>query len=122
MAKPILILGSTGTVGTALTGILAAAGERVRAATRRPGDYGAPGPSVQPVHGDPARPRTLDSAAAAAAVAGPGSVYSRMPTRPSPGILRAGRSGSTPTTRPRRLTSRPSLRAARMPSAPNAES
>ncbi|MGW5515010.1 NAD(P)H-binding protein [Nocardia africana] len=57
----ILVTGSTGTVGRAVIDHLLAAGEPVRALTRRPGAAALP-PEVEVVGGDPGRPDTVPGA------------------------------------------------------------
>ncbi|WP_062999736.1 NAD(P)H-binding protein [Nocardia mikamii] len=57
----ILVTGSTGTVGRAVIDHLLAAGEPVRALTRRPGAAALP-PGVEVVGGDPGRPDTVPPA------------------------------------------------------------
>jgi uncharacterized protein YbjT (DUF2867 family) len=59
----IVVTGATGNVGRPLVQALAAAGEKVRAVSRRPSD--AP-EAVEPVQGDLLRPHTLEPAVAGA--------------------------------------------------------
>ncbi|MFD5589924.1 NAD(P)H-binding protein [Streptomyces griseorubiginosus] len=57
----ILVTGATGHVGSELVRLLAAAGEPVRAMTRRPGQTRLPA-GVEAVYGDAADPASLDAA------------------------------------------------------------
>lgn len=61
MAEPVLVAGASGFVGRRLVAALVAAGEEVRAMTRRPASYRGRG---TPVHGDVHAPATLSEALA----------------------------------------------------------
>jgi uncharacterized protein YbjT (DUF2867 family) len=61
-SSPILVAGATGTVGSAVTAALLARGIPVRAGTRNPDAYRAPGDGATPVALDLADPRTFGPA------------------------------------------------------------